>query len=135
MKGAKETIEVLKNKKKELRNEMNALQTNFERELKDLVADSRRIFKEFRGIIHENEVNNLTDKFKMQKEICLLQREKEKIEKEIEEGLQKINAYEKNLYGRKVFELQAVKGFLDRISDNNLRLSRSKLMKNRRIIH
>jgi len=135
MRGAKETIEVLKNKKKELRNEMNALKTNFERELKDLVADSRRIFKELRGIIHENEVNNLTDKFKMQKEICLLQREKEKIEKGIEEGLQKINAYEKNIYGRKVFELQAVKGFLDRISDNNLRLSRSKLMKNRRIIH
>ena len=135
MKGAKETMNALKDQKKELKEEMDNLNRRFEKEINDLVADSRRVFKEMRRVIHENEVNNLTDKFKMQKEIVILQREKERIENEIEQGLQKVNKYEKNLYGGKVFELQAVKGFLEHISDNNLRLSRSKLMKNRRIIH
>jgi len=135
MKGAKETTEILKHKKMELKKEMDDMKRKFERELKDLVTDSKRIFKNIRSVVHEDEVNSLTDRFKMQKEIVLLQKEKNKIEKEIEEGLKKINAYENNLYGRKVFELQAVKGFLENISDNNLRSSRSKLMKNRKIIH
>lgn len=135
MKGAKETLEILKFRKKELKDEMDTLKKDFERELKDLVADSRKKFKETRRIIYENEVDNLTDKFKMQKEVVLLQREKAKMENEIEENLKKINTSEKRLYGRKVFELQAMKGFLEHISDKNLRLNRSKLMKNRRIIH
>jgi len=121
--------------KEDLRKEMDNMMKGWGKELEMITKVYGQKMKGVDDIIKNNSVAMQTEKFKMQKEIVKLQRDKLKMEKEIEEAIHKINGFEDKMYGQPIFILEPVNEFLDTISERNLRLDHSHVMRNKPIIH
>ena len=135
MNNVKETRAKLLQEKEDLRKEMDTMMKGWQKELESITKCYGEKLKGVDDIIKNNSIKMQTEKFKMQKEVVLLQRDKLRLEKEIAEAIHKINGFEDKMYGRPIFNLEPVEEFLDTISDRNLRLEHSHVMKNKPIIH
>lgn len=125
----------MKQKKIELKQEIEDLKTNFNKGIETLMKDLPRRMKEVEDRVTNDIVGKQTGGFKMQKELVILQRDKNNLEKEIAECVEKINKIEDTLYGNRIFDLEPADKGLDNISDLNLRSDRFNLMKNSQILH
>lgn len=132
---AKDALDNMKQKKIELKKEIEDLKTNFNKGIETLMQELPRRMKEVEDRVQNDVVGKQTGGFKMQKELVLLRRDKMTLEKEIEECVEKINKLEDSLYGKRIFDLEAADKGLDNISDLNLRSDRFALMKNSQLLH
>jgi predicted nucleic acid-binding Zn-ribbon protein len=132
---ANETLNTMKQKKVELKKEIEDLKTNFNKGIETLMQELPRRMKEVEDRVQNDIVGKQTGGFKMQKELVLLRRDKMTLEKEIEECVEKINKLEDSLYGKRIFDLEPADKGLDNISDLNLRSDRFALMKNSQLLH
>jgi len=133
--SVKETRERFEHEKDVLKREMDNMMKGWTKELEAITKDYGQMMKGVDDTIKNNSVKMQTEKFKMQKEITLLKRDKLKLEKEIEAAIQKINGFEDKMYGQPIFDLEVVDQLLDAISDRNLRVGHRETMKNSKLIH
>jgi hypothetical protein len=84
---------------------------------KDITARIEALAEELRQDEFERRIEN----FKTQKEITLLQRDKLNMEKEIGESLIKLAEVENKIFGRELFNLEAVDEHVENITELNLR--------------
>lgn len=122
-------------KKKELRQEMDELNDKFEKELEDIYDDFKMKFSVLADSTNDDIIANTTLRFKLQKELMLMKREKINIENNIKDSVEYLHKVENTLYGKNVFDLELNQSELENIQDLNLRRERAHLMKNNPIVH
>lgn len=103
--------------------------------MKNIEEGFSKRFEQLQSVIKEDFISSQNENFKFQKQIVLLQRDKLKLEKEIQQSLVPLRRLEDVLYGREIFTLQPNEERLNRVSDMNLRAERASSMKNKGIIH
>ena len=86
-----------------------------------MISEFRNRFKQISESLQQDYFDRQTDSFKFQKEITILQRDKLILERDIGTALIKLADIENKLYGRELFNLEAVDENVDNISELNLR--------------
>jgi len=133
--SAIQELKDIKAEKKQIEKEVEEINKRFEDEVKNIEAGFLKRFEQLKSVITEDFINKQNENFKLQKEIVLLQRDKLKIEKEIQESLPPLQRLEDVLYGREIFTLQPNEERLSHVSNMNLRPEVQSAMKNKKIIH
>lgn len=103
--------------------------------MKNIEEGFSKRFEQLQSVIKEDFISSQNENFKLQKEIVLLQRDKLKLEKEIQQSLVPLHSLENVLYGKQIFTLEPNEERLNHVSDMNLRAEVMSSMKNKRIIH
>ena len=135
LQGARDLIEESKQRKEELKEEIDGLNKKYTDEIANIVEEYSKKFKSIEDCIRNDYIKKQTEGFKLQKELMLLKRDKLLMEKKVAAAVEKLNEVEGSLYGQKVFDLEAVQKDLNNISTLNLRIERAELMENSQIIH
>jgi len=132
---AKDRIEQFKDSTADLRQEMNILSREYTSELDKMLVDFKKQFAGIDNQLKDDFIAKQNENFKSQKDITLLQRDKNILDRNIDSTILKLHRAEDIIFGARVFDLQANDKDFDALSTMNLRPTTSAQMKNRKIIH